>query len=88
MTASDAKRKWRQEIKDHWGNRCVYCNTTEDITLDHLKPKTLGGRNEARNLVTACGSCNRKKGSSHWLAWWVNQESFNLNNFSLILTRI
>jgi len=88
MTASDAKRRWRQDIKDYWNNQCVYCGSRENLTLDHVIPKTLGGRTDSTNLVPACGTCNLQKGHKHWLAWWVNQESFNLNNFSLILNRI
>jgi hypothetical protein len=88
MTASEAKRRWREDIKKHWNNSCVYCGSSENLTLDHVKPKTRGGRDEARNLVCACQTCNHQKGSQHWLAWWVSQESFNLENFSNILQHI
>lgn len=45
---------------------CHYCGTMTkraDVTLDHVYPKALGGRNEARNLVPACFSCNQRKGA-------------------------
>jgi len=44
--------------------RCVYCGANmhgaapADLTLDHVRPKSRGGSNEASNLVTACKSCN------------------------------
>ncbi len=46
--------------------RCVYCGADGleagfDLTLDHVTPRELGGTNEARNLVTACRSCNSAK---------------------------
>jgi hypothetical protein len=86
MTAAEAKRKWRSDIKEHWGNRCIYCGNTENLTLDHVRPKTRGGRDETNNLVPACLSCNRQKGSSHWLSWWVGQDSFDHSNFSKVLS--
>lgn len=86
MTSSDAKRMWRAAIKDHWNNRCVYCGSSEDLTLDHVHPKARGGHDTTRNVVPACLSCNQSKGSSHWLSWWVGQDSFDLSNFSKVLS--
>lgn len=88
MTSAEAKRLWRKDIKQSWGDKCVYCGSTENLTIDHVKPKTQGGKDEARNLVCSCLSCNHAKGSQQWLAWWVGQSSFNLNNFKLILEHI
>jgi 5-methylcytosine-specific restriction endonuclease McrA len=52
----------RQNIFKRDGLRCVYCNATEDLTLDHVQPKSRGGRTSWDNLVTACRRCNAKKG--------------------------
>ena len=47
--------------RDHY--TCQYCNTrTRPLTLDHLVPRHLGGAYSWTNLVTACPTCNRKKG--------------------------
>lgn len=52
----------RQNIfrRDHY--TCQYCGVTTNLTLDHLIPKSKGGRSSWTNLVTACRSCNSKKG--------------------------
>ncbi len=45
---------------------CQYCNqphVTHDLTFDHLIPRSKGGRTMWDNVVTACMSCNLKKGS-------------------------
>jgi len=42
-------------------NRCVYCNSKENLTIDHVVPKSLGGKDSWENLVTACQKCNAKK---------------------------
>jgi len=43
---------------------CQYCGTTEmPLTMDHVIPKSRGGKTEWTNVVAACVSCNRKKGN-------------------------
>ncbi|MDP6173911.1 MAG: HNH endonuclease [Rhodospirillales bacterium] len=45
---------------------CQYCGTahsTQDLTFDHLLPRSLGGRTEWTNVVTACAPCNLRKGN-------------------------
>ena len=41
---------------------CQYCGTKKDLTIDHIIPKSKGGRSTWTNLVTACKRCNTKKG--------------------------
>jgi 5-methylcytosine-specific restriction endonuclease McrA len=52
----------RQNIFKRDNHSCVYCGTSEDLTLDHLVPKSRGGKSSWDNLVTACKRCNAKKG--------------------------
>lgn len=45
---------------------CQYCSTkspAEDLTFDHVVPRSRGGRTKWDNVVTACQSCNLKKGN-------------------------
>ncbi len=42
--------------------RCQYCGATGELTFDHLVPRSRGGRTTWDNVVTACASCNLKKG--------------------------
>ena len=44
-------------------NQCVYCGNKERLTLDHVVPRSLGGRDSWDNLVTACQACNAEKGN-------------------------
>ncbi len=49
-------------IRDNY--KCQYCNNefvVADLTLDHVIPKSKGGRLTWENSVTACGPCNLKK---------------------------
>ncbi|MEQ1507327.1 MAG: HNH endonuclease [Myxococcota bacterium] len=47
------------------GNACVYCGFTgvgRQLTIDHVLPRSRGGRTSWDNVVTACAPCNRRKG--------------------------
>ena len=44
---------------------CQYCGSpfdTEDLTFDHVVPRSRGGRTSWDNVVTACAPCNLRKG--------------------------
>ncbi|MCL0102089.1 HNH endonuclease [Dehalococcoidia bacterium] len=46
-------------------HRCQYCGKeTRDLTLDHVVPRYKGGAHIWENVVSACTTCNHKKGSS------------------------
>lgn len=51
----------RQQVYDRDGNACVYCGSSDDLTLDHDIPQSMGGSDEVDNLVTACRPCNASK---------------------------
>ncbi len=45
---------------------CAYCGghfVELDLTVEHILPVSRGGRHEWTNVVTACRSCNTRKGS-------------------------
>jgi len=45
---------------------CAYCGghfAELDLTVEHILPVSRGGRHEWTNVVTACRSCNTRKGS-------------------------
>lgn len=41
---------------------CQYCGDRDDLTFDHLIPRSKGGRTTWGNVVTACAPCNLLKG--------------------------
>lgn len=49
--------------------QCQYCGDTfarDELTLDHVVPRSTGGKTNWENSVTACKTCNHKKGSKLW----------------------
>ncbi|TFJ84421.1 hypothetical protein NSK_004406 [Nannochloropsis salina CCMP1776] len=50
-------------IRDRYS--CAYCSqrlSAHDLTLDHVMPRSKGGKGSWDNLVTCCRQCNRRKG--------------------------
>jgi 5-methylcytosine-specific restriction endonuclease McrA len=46
-------------------HRCQYCGvkgTGFDLTIDHIIPRSRGGRTVPENLCAACFACNQRKG--------------------------
>jgi 5-methylcytosine-specific restriction endonuclease McrA len=42
---------------------CQYCGReTRELTLDHVMPRSRGGKHSWENLVSACIPCNHRKG--------------------------
>jgi 5-methylcytosine-specific restriction endonuclease McrA len=41
---------------------CQYCGSGEELTFDHVQPRSRGGRTTWDNIVTACSPCNLFKG--------------------------
>jgi 5-methylcytosine-specific restriction endonuclease McrA len=42
-------------------HRCQYCGSARHLTVDHVVPRSKGGRDTWDNVVTSCAPCNRKK---------------------------
>lgn len=68
-------RKFRRQVTNTFlfardAYTCQYCDRHQNelrprecLTRDHLLPISRGGGNDWRNVVTACSTCNTKKGN-------------------------
>ena len=55
----------RSSVLARDANICQYDGRTHplhDLTIDHVVPRTAGGKSTWDNVVTACTACNRRKG--------------------------
>lgn len=60
VMATLTKKEW-EEILAKYGNKCIRCNTTENISMDHIVPLSRGGIHTKENVQPLCRSCNSKK---------------------------
>jgi 5-methylcytosine-specific restriction endonuclease McrA len=68
-------RKFRRQVTNTFlfardGYSCLYCGRhrsalrgREFLTRDHVIPMSRGGQNSWQNVVTACSTCNNRKGN-------------------------
>ena len=84
VTGSEAKRKWRQSIKEKWNYECAYCGSEENLTLDHITPRSKGGSEKVTNVLCACHSCNQYKGHEYWKLWYVQQDFYNEDSLNKV----
>ncbi|UCD33811.1 MAG: HNH endonuclease [Desulfobacterales bacterium] len=46
------------------GFKCAYCaNERRRLTIDHIIPKSRGGKTTFENCVSSCKPCNNRKGN-------------------------
>ena len=82
--SSEAKRLWRQKIKEEWDWECAYCGSTHNLTIDHIVPKVHGGTDFTKNCLCACHKCNQDKAYSPMEDWYLSQEFFNAERYEKI----
>lgn len=55
------------------GHRCAYCGEKAD-TIDHVIPRSKGGKHDWMNVVACCKLCNSAKGNK-FLGEWTRKTS-------------
>lgn len=60
--------------RDQW--TCHYCGSFGD-TVDHVVPRSKGGRSTVKNLVCACKACNVEKGTMDYSTYVALKASSN-----------
>jgi len=71
-----AKKRFRDEIYKAWDCKCCYCGDAA-TSLDHIVPRFKSGTTTRNNLIPACVSCNRNKGSEEMETWFRKQKFYN-----------
>lgn len=59
----------RQQVMERDDHRCVVCESTEGLALDHILPFSRGGKHNASNLQVLCRTCNSSKGAKTMDEW-------------------
>ena len=51
----------RKQVFDKYGNKCQKCLSTENLQIDHIIPRSIGGTSIIENLRCLCQSCNSSR---------------------------
>lgn len=68
LTVTGTERVWkvppvnRREVLRRDKHTCQYCGSKKQLTLDHVIPRSKGGKHTWDNVVIACERCNSYKG--------------------------
>jgi len=68
LTFTGTERIWkvppvnRREVLRRDKHTCQYCGSTKNLTIDHVIPRSKGGKHSWDNVVIACELCNSRKG--------------------------
>ena len=69
LKINNSERVWkvppvnRREILRRDKYQCQYCDSRKRLTLDHVIPRSKGGKHTWDNVVIACERCNSLKGA-------------------------
>jgi len=68
------------QVYERDGLQCVYCGSTDDLTLDHIVPLAGGGAHSIDNLTVACQSCNGSKGVKSLVTWLATMKQSSISD--------
>ena len=66
LLEDDPKAQDKRLLFDEQQHKCVYCGNVykyDELEIEHMIPKALGGSDHIRNCQLACKSCNQAKGT-------------------------
>jgi hypothetical protein len=76
---SDIPAGFRRQVIERAGNRCEYCGLAQEgqeaaFHIDHVEPRSAGGRTVLDNLALACVSCSLRKSAYQYSLDPVTQQ--------------
>ncbi|MDK2859482.1 MAG: hypothetical protein PWP25_668 [Sphaerochaeta sp.] len=77
ITISGTIREWQRE--QELPKECVFCGAQENLHMDHLIPRSRGGKDSADNMVWSCRSCNTSRGDKGVFVWLGLKRKDNLH---------
>lgn len=57
----DNWKEMKERVFERDGHQCLCCGSPYGLTVDHITPKSKGGKNVMHNLQTLCALCNETK---------------------------
>ena len=54
-----SKTQHKKHKKKLLGQECLFCGTKDNLTLHHIIPRRIGGKDDTENLVLLCEKCHQ-----------------------------
>lgn len=66
------KKMTRNALAREQDGLCYYCRSLmkQDVTIEHVKPRSRGGPDVKTNMKAACRHCNRTRGNMQHGQFW------------------
>lgn len=77
LTISGTIREWQREAE--LPRACVFCGDADNLHMDHLVPRSRGGKDEADNMAWSCQRCNTLRGDKGVFEWLGLEKKDNLH---------
>jgi 5-methylcytosine-specific restriction endonuclease McrA len=68
-----------------FNNKCAYCGSKADLTMDHFKPVHRNGEYSVNNIIPACVRCNCSKSTKSFFEWYPQQTFYSKRRENKIL---
>lgn len=74
----------REYVKER-DNRdnCAFCDSSENLALEHLFPRSHGGPDQEKNVTWICGRCNSSKGGKRLYEYWTSQNGLEAAKYDV-----
>ncbi|EJL31788.1 HNH endonuclease [Brevibacillus sp. BC25] len=75
-------------IRTEPDRECAYCGSREKLCVEHVRPLQHSGPNSRWNVVTACSSCNSRKGARTVIEFYEKSPAFTRERFDALIAHM
>jgi hypothetical protein len=74
----------REYVKEREvAGRCAFCDSTDELSLEHLFPRHFGGPDDEKNVMWVCRKCNSSKDSKRPYEYWTTQNGLEAAKYEM-----
>jgi hypothetical protein len=74
----------REYVKEReTSNKCSFCGSSDQLSLEHLFPRTLHGPDDEKNVTWICRRCNSSKGARRPYEYWTLRDGLKAAKYDM-----